>query len=83
MTRSDTIERVYVRRISPTLGMADVRLPAVNLCGLRIEELDSGELRITPPSITGRNGREYPCFALQPGAREEIESAIAALWRRQ
>jgi hypothetical protein len=31
--------------------------------------------RITPPSVAGRDGRRWPCFALQPGVREAVEQA--------
>jgi hypothetical protein len=71
------VQRVSLRRLSRVLGFADVRLPGVNLSGIRIEEQPSGRLMIRPPELAG--GR--PAFALQPGAREAIETEIPALWR--
>jgi len=74
-------ERVTLRRVSADFAFADVRLPDVNLCGLRVERTPWG-ITITPPVVTGRDGRVWPAYRLQPGTREAIESAIRELWLR-
>ncbi len=73
-------ERIRLHRVSRTFGYADVRLPAVNLCGLKIEEQPDGSLRIRPPETVDAQGRRWPCFSLQPIYREQIEREIATLW---
>jgi hypothetical protein len=76
------IDRVQLRRISATLGYADVRLDAVHLCGIKVERRPDGHLSIRPPEHVDRLGRTWPAFALQPGAREAVEEAISRLWDR-
>jgi hypothetical protein len=75
-----TIERVRLRKLSPTLAFADVRLAEVNLHGMRVELDAGGGLKITAPVRTDARGREWPSFSLQPGVREEVHRAIASLW---
>lgn len=76
------VERVRLHRISPTLGFAEVRLPWVNLTGLKIEERPDGRLMITPPTRQDGRGRVWNVYSLQPGAREAIEREVACLWAR-
>lgn len=76
------VERVRLYRVSRTLAFADVRLPWVNLTGLRIEESASGRLTVTAPVRPDRNGLSRPIYSLQPVAREAIEAEIAVLWAR-
>jgi hypothetical protein len=76
------IERITLRRITPRLGFADVRLTHVHLCDLRVEQRGTGGLQISPPVRTDGKGRRWPCYALQPGTREAIEAEIAVLWER-
>jgi hypothetical protein len=80
--RNDLVERVTLRRINPTFGIADVRLAAVHLRGMRVRERSDGSLEITAPVETGRDGRTWPTYYLQPGARESVEAEIAAIWAR-
>ena len=80
--RDFDVERVHLNRVSPTLGFADVRLDAVNLHGLRIEQGASGQLTIQPPGRQDRDGRSWPAYSLQPGWREAIEHEIAKLWHK-
>ena len=82
MTAAALVERVSLRRISPVLGFADVRLEQVNLRSMRVEMRPDGRLTITPPQQQGRDGRSWPLYALQPGVREAIEQAIAVVWER-
>ena len=74
------VERIRLHRVSPTRGFCDIRLPAVNLCGLRIEEQPDGRLTIRPPETTDAQGRSWPVFSLQPLHREAIEAEIALAW---
>ena len=76
------VERVRLHRVSRTLAFADVRLPWVNLTGLKVEECAAGRLTVTPPERPDRNGCARPVYALQPVARELIEAEIALLWAR-
>ena len=76
------IERIQLRRTSRSTGFANVRLPGVNLTGLRIEERPDGRLICMPPVTTGRDGRHWPIYALQPGWREAVEREVACLWAR-
>lgn len=75
-----TAERIRLHRTSPTRGYCDVRLAAVNLCGLKVEELPNGTLSIKPPETTDAQGRCWPVFSIQPLYREAIEAEIAAMW---
>lgn len=75
------IERIVLKRVSADLAFADVRLPGVNLTGLRVEK-DIAGLRITPPTRADRQGREWPIYALQPGTREAVEASIREAWSR-
>jgi len=77
---SCAVERVSLNRVSRLYGFADVRLAGVHLRGLRVEECAGGRLSVSPPLIPYGRGRTIPAFALQPGAREAIEGAIAAKW---
>jgi hypothetical protein len=79
-TTFSPIERIMLRRVTSRLAFADVRLPGVNLHGLRIEESDAGALTIRAPWHIDSSGREWPHFALQPYAREALEREIARLW---
>ncbi len=74
------VERIRLRRISLTLGFAEVRLPGVNLCHLRVEERHDGQLTVRPPTQTDKQGRTWPAYTLQPLWREAIEAKIAVLW---
>ncbi len=82
MTPRPLVERVSLRRVSPGLGFVDVRLPAVHLCSLRVEQQRDGTLAITPPTQADRNGRPWPLYALQPGTREAVEAAVRDVWAR-
>lgn len=75
------VERISLRRISRLTGFCDVRLPDVHLRNLKIEECAGGRLSVSPPMIPCGGGRTMPAFAVQPGAREAIEAAVAAAWR--
>ena len=75
------VERVTLRRVTPQLGFAAVRLAGVNLTGLRVEERD-GHLLLTAPETVDGQGRRWPVYALQPGAREAVEAAVAVQWCR-
>jgi hypothetical protein len=74
-------ERIVLRRLTPTFAFADVRFPAVNLIGLRVEATHGG-LRITEPVTTDKYGRTWPAFRLQPHYREALAREIAVLWDR-
>ncbi len=74
------VERVRLIRVSASFGFAEVRLAAVNLAGLRVELNGRGDLRLVPPTIQANQGQPRPAYALQPGAAEEIQAAIAELW---
>jgi hypothetical protein len=77
------IERISLRVVSPRFGIASVRFDAVNLHHLVVEALPDGKLRIRPPQVVTRSGRELGnAYALQPYAREAIEAAIAVVWER-
>ena len=75
------IERVTLRRVTPTLGFASVRLTGVNLMGLRVEERD-GRLIVQPPETADAKGGRWPVYALQPETREAVEAALAIQWSR-
>ena len=77
-----TAERISLRRISPTFGFAEVPLPGVNPCGLRVEQGPDRLLVISLPAQVDRQGRTLPIYSLQPGTREAIEAAISDLWAR-
>ena len=77
----DSIERIVLRRVSRTLGFCDVRLASVNLRSLRVEDGPSG-IKITPPTTQDRDGRDWPVYSLQPGAREAVEAEIRRAWAR-
>jgi len=76
------IERVRLHRVSPRLGFAEIRLPEVNLAGLKVEQSPDGRLTITPPSRQDAQGRQWPAYSLQPEARAAIEAEITRLWGR-
>ena len=76
------LERILLRRVAPDLAFADVRLRGANLMNLRVQRRADGKLRFTPPCTTDKENRRYPAYALQPGAREQIEAAIGELWAR-
>ena len=80
--RPATVERVRLRRISQTFGFADVRLAAVNLHDLRIEEGQDGRLTIKPPERLDAQGRRWPAYSIQPECRACIEAEIRILWAR-
>ncbi len=82
MSASHPVERISLRRASPTLGFADVRLSEVNLRSMRVERRPDGRLTITPPQQQDRNGRSWPLYALQPGTREAVEREISLAWER-
>ena len=75
-------ERISLRRVSPTLGFADVRLAAVHLRGLRVEQTPSGRITVKPPEQRDSQGRAWPLYALQPGTREQVEAELCAMWAR-
>ena len=77
---ADLVERVTLRRTSASFAFADVRLPGVNLHGLRVEATESGRLSIRPPEQRDRHGRCWPIYVLQPGTLEAVEARVAALW---
>lgn len=74
-------ERIVLRRVTPTFGFADVRFPAVNLLGLRVEATPAG-LGVSEPVTTDKDGRTWPAFHLQPHYREALAREIAVLWGR-
>ena len=82
MNPACTIERVTLRRVSPKFGYAEIRLPWVNLTGLKVEQSADGRLTFTPPSRQDAQGRTWPSYSLQPEARAEIEAEIAVLWAK-
>lgn len=75
------VERISLRRVSPLTGFCDVRLPDVHLRGLWVEECAGGRLSVSAPMIPCGYGRTMPAYAVQPGAREAIEAAVAKAWR--
>lgn len=79
---SVAVERVRLRRVSATFGFADVRLPGVHLCDLRVERGRDGSLTLKAPERLDAKGRAWPAYALQPDCRASIEAAISALWAR-
>jgi hypothetical protein len=74
------VELIRLHRVSSTFAFVDARIPGVHLGNIGVAQQPSGALRITPPNATGRNGRLWPCFALQPGVREAVEQAIREAW---
>lgn len=74
------VEYVRLRPISPTLAFADVRLRAVNLHNLRIEQGPDGCLTIKAPEQQDKQGRRWPAYTLQPACRVAIEAEVAVLW---
>ncbi len=70
------VEMIRLHRVSSTFAYVDARILGVHLRSIGVEQQPSGALRITPPSTAGRDGRLWPCFALQPGVREAVEQAI-------
>ncbi len=73
------VERVTLRRVTRQLGFATVRLAGVNLMGLRVEERDNRLTLQVPETVDGQ-GRRWPVYALQPGARAAVEAAVAVQW---
>jgi hypothetical protein len=71
-------EFIRLRRVSPTLGFATVRLPGALLIDLRVEQQETGALTIQPPQRKDRHGRLWQHYA--PGTREAVECEIGALW---
>jgi hypothetical protein len=63
------VEFVRLRRVSPTLGFATVRLPGVLLNDLRVEQRDTGALTIQPPRRKDRHGRVWQHYAAARYAR--------------
>lgn len=77
-----TIERIRLHRVSARLAYAEIRLPLVNLSGLKVEQSPDGRLKLTPPCRPDAQGRQWPSYSLQPEARAAIEAEIARLWSR-
>jgi hypothetical protein len=75
-------ERLTLRPINPRRALVSVRLPHVNLASIWATRDFAGRVRLDPPRVAGSGGQDYPAFALQPGFREQMEDAVAALWRR-
>lgn len=73
-------DRLSVRPISDDRALVSARLPHVNLSGIWAIRDSAGRVTLTPPSVLGKEGREYPAFALQPGFAEQIAAAVAHLW---
>jgi hypothetical protein len=73
-------DRVTVRPINATSALVSARLPHVNLAGIWARRDASGRVRLDPPRVAGRDGRDWPAFALQPGFAEQIAAAVAQLW---
>lgn len=63
-------ERILLHRASRTFGYAEVRLPSVNIKGVRIEEQTDGRLTIRMPDQV----------FLQPVWREAVERELGLLW---
>ncbi len=78
------LESIRLRIISPTFGVAEARVRGVHLHCLCAERRVDGTIRVHPPKILRRRGDGGlgPAYGLPPGAREEIERAIRALWER-
>ncbi len=76
------VERITLRHVSPDFAFATVRLADVHLNGIKIKKSADGTLQMTMPTEKGRDGREWPVFALQPHAREAVEAAIREIWER-
>ncbi len=74
------VERIRLRRVSPTLAFAEVRLPGVNLHGLRVEQRPGGSLTIQAPERQDSAGRTWPVYALQPSTREAVLAEVERLW---
>ena len=74
------VQLVRLHRISDTFGFASVRLTDVHLQGLKVERQTNGSLRVTPPSRKDKDGRDWPTYAIQPGALEAVHAEIARLW---
>ena len=75
------VERIDLRRLSPTYGFADVRLEAVHLRGLKIEQAADGRVSIRVPEQTDSAGRARPLYSLQPGWREAVEAEVLRMWQ--
>jgi hypothetical protein len=73
-------DRVTVRPLSDTRAIVSARLPHVNLAGIWANRDHAGRVTLSPPRVPGKDGREYPAFALQPGFAEQIAAAVATLW---
>ena len=75
------VERVQLRRISPTFGFASIRIPGANLASMKIQEGPDGGLTFTAPDTLSQ-GKRWPAWSLQPHWREAVEAEIACLWAR-
>jgi hypothetical protein len=74
-------DRVTVRPINATRALVSARLPHVNLSGIWASRDAAGRVTLTPPRVPGKEGQDYPAFALQPGFAEQIANAVAAIWQ--
>ncbi len=70
MIAAGEVERVRLRRTSRTAGVAEVRLPAVNIRGIWVNEQADGSLTMRTPEN----------LYLQPVWREAILREIGVLW---
>ncbi len=64
------VERVHLRRTSRTAGVADVRLPAVHIRGIWVNEQADGSLTMRTPEH----------LFIQPVWREAVLREISLLW---
>ncbi len=76
------LERVTLRRVSPTLAFASVRLREVHLKNLRVHVGPNGALTVTPPESRDNLGRTWPHYDLQPEPKAAVEVELTRLWDR-
>lgn len=79
LTPTFPVERMTLLRVTRQLGFTTVRLAAVDLMGLCVEERE-GSLIPQVPETVDRQGRRWPVYALQPSACEAVEAAVAVQW---
>lgn len=78
------IELINLKIIRKDFAVVSVRLSSVHLRNLGVVRRSNGKIVLRPPTILSRNGESDfgMAYALQPGAREAVEAAIATLWKR-
>ncbi len=76
------LERVSLRRVTPTLAFATVRLPQVCLKNLRVEAGPNGAITVKPPTHKDNLGRTWAHYDLQPETKAAVEVELARLWEK-